>query len=409
MLGKRLIAVGALALMAILVTPAGVYAAEVFTAEKYPATVDGSELGTHVLSYEGRDITCASLKLSGTLTKAGSELSLTPTYSECHAEVLGSKLDATVQTTGCTYLLVANPMSATLTCEAGKDMVLRIYGGLGIAHTEGNELCVYTVKGQKVESEATDLAGPPKELVWTSNSALAATRVKGGVLTCGEAEGSAKYEGLTTLSATNGGGSVGLDRGEPAPEPTSLTAASYPLVVSAEQTAGKTHVFTYQGRPSTCGSLTFDPIGSYGAATNSIKVTPTYANCHAVILGNILPATITHNECVYNFTVGVSLTGNSLDLECPTGKKVQIHVYSAGAHTTEVCTYEIGSQTVEGVSYSNMGSGDITIATNSTFAASKTKGDFVTCGGVSASTTYVGEQTTLSGSKGEAPVNTDVG
>lgn len=189
-----------------------------------------------------------------------------------------------------------------------------------------------------------------------------------------------------------------------------FTAASYPVTISGEQTAGKTHVLTYQGRPLTCEKVIYDPIGSYGGPTSSIKFAPTYNGCHAVILGNTLPATVTMNGCIYQFTAGGALTNNQIHIECSAGNKIQLHIYQDAAHKVEICTYEIGSQTASGVDLSNMEQ-DVTVRTTTGTLITMTRylGELVPCGSASATATYVSEQTTVSGSNGGSPVKIDVG
>lgn len=188
-----------------------------------------------------------------------------------------------------------------------------------------------------------------------------------------------------------------------------FTAASYPVVVSGEQTAGNTHVFTYAGREVTCNNAKFDAIGKEAGPSNEVDVTPTYSDCHAIVLGNKLPATVFHNECKYNFTVGASLSGNEVHVICPAGKSIEIGVYSDAAHSTQVCRYAVGSQAVGGITYSNMAT-DATVATNSNVAATRLAGTLATCGGATATATYVSKESTVTGAtEAGAPVNVDVG
>lgn len=183
-----------------------------------------------------------------------------------------------------------------------------------------------------------------------------------------------------------------------------FTAASYPVAIGGESTVGNTHVFTYAGREITC-DVKFDPIGTQAGPGAAVKVTPTYSNCHAIILGNTLPATVAHNECAYNLTVGATLAGNSAHIECGTNT-IEIRVYSNNEHSSVVCLYFVASQTVGGISYSNMAN-DVTVATNSSVAASRI-GPLATCGGATATATYVSKETTMTGSNGGS-VSIDVG
>jgi hypothetical protein len=110
--------------------------------------------------------------------------------------------------------------------------------------------------------------------------------------------------------------------------------------------------------------LVFPPIGpihcpkvSYGATTTQftvteITITPTYEECTVTKTNE--PVDITMNGCAYLFTVRKvrpQERHNTVDIECPTGKKIVIHV-------TNVCTIEVGPQTLkQGAVYRTRGSG----------------------------------------------------
>ena len=110
----------------------------------------------------------------------------------------------------------------------------------------------------------------------------------------------------------------------------------------------KDHTFTLSsGRGFTCGIVTAD--GTVADGDNFITVTPTYGSCFS---NEIQPITITGNGCSHKLHGGNLETPGThafkegtVDLECPAGKQVEVHVYSNHhSHTTGtsvLCTYNI--------------------------------------------------------------------
>jgi len=130
-----------------------------------------------------------------------------------------------------------------------------------------------------------------------------------------------------------------------------VTVGSSPAWSTGEVTEhpniGQNHTFTLSGgQKLSCEEIRFTATVTNGA-TSSIVV-PTYHKCTVVIGSEIHLATITLNDCVYVFHGGVEVSGGTtfkeveVDLVCPTGKEVEVHVYkSATTETEELCTYKI--------------------------------------------------------------------
>ncbi len=96
------VAVAAFALIAAAAVPAQ---ASTFNAEKYPATIEGSQVGQHVFSVEDNlNVKCNRATFHGTLAEASSTMTITPTYTEC---VAFGFLNSTVNFNGCDYLFHA--------------------------------------------------------------------------------------------------------------------------------------------------------------------------------------------------------------------------------------------------------------------------------------------------------------
>lgn len=186
-----------------------------------------------------------------------------------------------------------------------------------------------------------------------------------------------------------------------------FTASAYPAAVSGTQPAGENHTFTYQGRQVTCDTAVFVSEELNGPSSE-LTVTPTYEECHAVVLGVKLPATVTFDGCDYNFTAAAATAEAQVHLNCETGKDVQIHIYNVlGGHSpdNEVCTYTVQPQTVGGIVYHNNGDGSVTVTANSSVATTRVQGAALTCGSASGTSTYAGDTVV----KGTAGQSVDVG
>jgi hypothetical protein len=88
--------------------------------------------------------------------------------------------------------------------------------------------------------------------------------------------------------------------------------------------------------------------GEYaGAVENStITLTPVFYEC---ITATNAPVTVTVNGCAYQFTLGDQLESHKTPVklakfECPSGKKIEIHIYADAEHNVPICTTSIGAQ-----------------------------------------------------------------
>jgi hypothetical protein len=88
---------------------------------------------------------------------------------------------------------------------------------------------------------------------------------------------------------------------------------------------------------------------SAGKSITTLTITPTYISCFGVIGASKAPATVTMNGCDYVAHIQTTnFDGNysgSIDVVCPAGKRVEIHIYSNNEHKTSICTYTLGAQT----------------------------------------------------------------
>lgn len=183
------------------------------------------------------------------------------------------------------------------------------------------------------------------------------------------------------------------------------SGSGYPVTVSGEQ--DDKHTFVYQGREVTCETAQFTS-APQGGPSNTITITPTYADCHTVVLGITFPATVTFNGCDYEFEAAAPTDAATVDLVCPTGQNVQIHVYEGTSHssTNELCTYTVHPQNGLGtIEYHNNAAGTVTVTANvGGIVTTRTSGTALLCGSASGTSTYSGD-TTVEGDEGSKSIH----
>jgi hypothetical protein len=113
-------------------------------------------------------------------------------------------------------------------------------------------------------------------------------------------------------------------------------------------------------RTYTCATATVQGEAlTVGPESTEVTLTPTYGTCHTVILGVTRTLTVTTNGCAYRFNATKNTGGHAfstdLHIECPAGKKIEIHVYDTHNANT-LCTYDIEPQTIlDAVELTNVG------------------------------------------------------
>jgi hypothetical protein len=193
----------------------------------YPATVSGTQSTTHNFVIGGnRTLTCDEAKFSGALTAASTEITITPTYGSattaCHVILLENTFDATVTVNSCDYLFTeptAGELKAAVhvLCPGTNKIVIDVYNGHNVAHTEANLICKYSIAPQTPAGtvQMTNNATTPKSV--TAHAAItgvAVTREFGTLAACGAASQTATYTGDTLLKGFNEGGTeIGADVG----------------------------------------------------------------------------------------------------------------------------------------------------------------------------------------------------
>jgi hypothetical protein len=172
------------------------------SAEKYPATLDGTDEAvagaTNAFTLGGLKVECPDSSYSGTITKATSSFTITPTYStKCFS---GAK-KATVITNGCSYQVTIQHTTdkngfkdnyffyTDILCPVGQDIEIRVYEA---ADNENVEFCKITIKEQlnlkekgKVQNEV-DAAGNTTGTIFLENVIKNIAATKSGK--CGAAD-----------------------------------------------------------------------------------------------------------------------------------------------------------------------------------------------------------------------------
>ncbi len=150
--------------------------------------------------------------------------------------------------------------------------------------------------------------------------------------------------------------------------------------VHAEQ-IGAVATLTVNGLAITCGTVTGtgNPVktkaspeedvvegNTKGSESTDLTMTPIFGpnNCHVVIAGITKTVTYTTNGCAGVFdaktteTKGVNSFALLSTIECPAGKKIEVHLYNSPTlESATLCTYDIepiaANTTVPGVTLSN--------------------------------------------------------
>jgi hypothetical protein len=179
-----------------------------------------------------------------------------------------------------------------------------------------------------------------------------------------------------------------------------VTTGKSPAWVTGSPPVGELHTFTVEngGPELDCEEADFTATVTGGATT--VTVFPTYHVCHAIIGTETFKATVTMNGCDYFFHGGVEVSSTTfkegeVDLKCPVGKAMEIHLYKNEAETEELCTLTMTEQlNKRSNEVHNEGSGstnDVTITTNVT--GNITRDGSLLCGKASNTAVYEGTTT----------------
>jgi len=163
---------------------------------------------------------------------------------------------------------------------------------------------------------------------------------------------------------------------------------------------GNKHTFTTSGgQVLSCETATFTSTENNG--DTSVTIVPTLKNCSAKIGSETLLVTVTFNDCDYLMHGGKEVSSTTfsegeIDLVCPSGKVLEIHIYkSATSETEELCTYKVAPfvNKVANEFHNVAGSPNDVTVTSTLTGMAVTRTGSLACGAASMTATYTGSTT----------------
>jgi hypothetical protein len=193
-----------------------------FTTAKTQETTDSDALGAEVFGMPGgRTFTCEGVTGAGVLSGPVNEeehieteeLAITPSFSGCHAKILGIERPGTVAMNGCSFGYKATKDKSgaytalmTVICPGSNQIEVKVYESAA-KHSEGKAVCTYTISGTENQNlagiELTNNAGPPKDITADFDMKNLHDVVDGGALLCGTSSGEATLKAKETWRATD--------------------------------------------------------------------------------------------------------------------------------------------------------------------------------------------------------------
>jgi hypothetical protein len=170
--------------------------AESFISASYPVTISGSQSTTLEFTIAGtRRWKCSTVTFtSPSISTDSSALTVTPYFNNCSMKVPNSEseLDVTMSTGSCTFGLlgpVAKKGKVNIECPAGQSILLDLYNGPNVAHTEANRICQFSI-GTQSELGSMQYVNVPGGTLTASAELSGAVlkRVSGTTTNCGKTE-----------------------------------------------------------------------------------------------------------------------------------------------------------------------------------------------------------------------------
>ncbi len=211
--GLALVAIGAMAALtasaAQALTPAHLTAGSAAN----PATIRGVQTTANVFNRAGRTITCETTEFNSSTTVEGSvtDLTVIPTYANCHGVVLGTKFPITFTMNTCYYTYTGTKLASgaytlrtDIHCTTPGDKIeVHIYNNA--THTPANLICTFDIPEQTnlATITLTNRAGSVPHDVDASLAIanIATTETKPGLLCGPEIVNNASLGGGATLRA----------------------------------------------------------------------------------------------------------------------------------------------------------------------------------------------------------------
>lgn len=371
----RLICVTAFAALALgAVAGASPASASYLAFGEYPAAYggDGEDI---FMNLNGRAVECGGLDFSGQVSAASQQVetqAAAPT--NCSWFAGSGKIDMK----SCDFIL--HPGNPNGSIEIGP-------AGCGAATLTAGE-CTWSIPAQTgIATSYTNQATSPSSVSMQTSGGFAYSVVSGSSTVCGSKgtlTGTLSTE--WTVTGYSGGAAIPALVTDQPPAGIFLTgnqlaAESYPVSLSGSQSAAAKRTFDFASRTVTCSEASV--AGEATSASSSFTLSPSYSNCTAVVLGNVLPATVDASGCTETYSVTASKAPYTASLALTCSKPLKVVVSSGG---TTVCTYEVASQSGLGtVNLANTGAGTlrgVDVAWQLTsIPFTRTTGTLGTCGG----------------------------
>ncbi len=313
-----------------------------FTAPAYPAGLHGTVLAGKENTITAGSFTykCSSTTYSGSLTEKTTDLTLEPKVSGC----LQDASAATITWNGCDYVFRSGegteaefPVTTDLDCPEGKRVEIHSYSNEA-NHKSGSSSCTITF------AEQTGLKGITYTKEVGTNSFILEGILEGLKM---ETHGACSFGFTINQTASQHINTTVL-----VTDLEHFTADSYPAHLHGTAIAGKENSFTAGESVYKCSSSTYT--GELTAKSTDLTLQPTFSGC----LQGASPATITWNGCDYVFHSGEGTETEfpvTTDLDCPEGKRIEIHSYSSEANHksgSSSCTITYAEQTgLKGITY----------------------------------------------------------
>jgi hypothetical protein len=371
-----------------------------FVASSYPVTLTGKPATSSSYAFgsvSSRIVSCTEETWSSSLTSNSLRPSSSLTFGGCTNSPGGGT--ATVKSNECTYAQSPQSTSSSegsvsldIECPAGKSIEIQALS------SGGTLICAYTLgpqTGIAFASYKDEGTGASEDVAETlKSSALKVTVVTGTAAACGASAPnttSLTISGTLTLKGSNAKSeSVGV-RVSPLGR---FTAAQYPATLSGNQSVQ--HSFSIGTKEIECSEAKFP--ATLTEASNSVAIAPEYSGCR---FEPSLITTVSMNGCTYTLTAPIiGSSAGSTKLVCPSGQKVEYHVYENEAKRLaeeNLCLYTVGAQTPGGsTTIENLGSGataDLRIKYAETGLVYTAEGPKLRCGSSGSNGEYTGAST----------------